>query len=161
MKPIVVESFGELDADPELVWVVLTDWERQCDWMLEMSEIVVTSAQRVGVGVTARATIRIGGIRTTDLIRIDVWEPSRHLGMTHEGWVKGRGDIVLSELPAKRTKLEWREELHPPMGVIGAIGLRIFRPLMRRTFVRDVAELQNIIRFEASRRYSGNTDAPP
>ncbi len=161
MKPVVVESSGELDAPPSVVWDVLTDWERQCDWMLEMSEIVVTSAQRAGVGVTARATIRMGGIRTTDLVRIDVWEPSRQLGMSHDGWVKGRGDMWLSALPGKRAKLDWREELHPPLGVLGAVGLRVFRPLIRRTFKRDVAILRNIVRLEASRRYPGNTDAPP
>jgi hypothetical protein len=129
--------------------------------MLEMSKIVVTSGQRTGVGVTARATIRIGGIRTTDLVRVDTWEPQTLLGMTHEGWVKGRGDIRLVPLPGDRTQLHWREELRPPWGILGAIGLRVLSPLIRRTFRRDVAVLQNIVRFEASRRYSGNTDAPP
>lgn len=161
MKPIVVESSGDLDAPPALVWEILTDWERQCDWMLEMSEIVVTSQQRAGVGVTARATIRIGGIRTTDLVRVDAWDPPKHLGMAHDGWVKGRGDIRLSSLAGDRTQMQWREELRPPWGIVGAIGLRAFRPLIRRTFRRDVAVLQNIVRFEATRRYSGNTDASP
>jgi uncharacterized membrane protein len=161
MNPVVVESSAELGAPPALVWEVITDWERQCDWMLEMSEIVVTSERRSGVGVTARATIRIGGIRTTDIVRVDVWEPCKHLGMAHEGWVKGRGDIRLHALAKDRTMLDWREELQPPWGILGAIGLRVFRPLIRRTFARDVATLRNIVRNEASRRYSGNTDAHP
>ena len=159
MKPIVLTSAAELDAPPKLVWDVLTNWERQCDWMLEMSDIVVTSETREGVGVRARATIRIGGIRTTDLVRVDVWKPAEQLGMAHEGWVKGRGDMWLSSIGYDRTKLDWREELHPPWGILGAVGLRAFRPLIRRTFLRDIAILQNIVRFEASRRYPGNNDA--
>jgi uncharacterized membrane protein len=158
MKPIVVETTRELAGPIELGWRVLTNWERQSDWMLEMSEIVVTSDNREGPGVEARATISIGGIRTTDLVRVDVWQPPNHLGLVHEGWVKGRGDIRLEPIDNGHTLLRWREELRPPWGILGVIGLRLFRPLIVRTFRRDLDVLQNIVFTKATPRYSSNTD---
>ena len=43
------------------------------------------------------------------------------------------------------TFLYWRETLYPPMGILGAIGIRLFRPLMRRTFQRDLGVLKELL----------------
>lgn len=153
MKPLVIHTAVDLDAPADVVWRVLTDWERQSDWMLEASDIVVTSGHREGVGVESEATVRIGGISTRDRIRVDVWEPPRHLGIVHLGWVGGRGDLVLSEKGSGRTRLGWTEELHPPLGLLGAMGIRLFRPLMARTFRRDAAELARLVRDALRGRY--------
>jgi carbon monoxide dehydrogenase subunit G len=160
MNPVVIHTSGDLSAPPELVWELLTDWERQSEWMLEMSDVVVTSAVREGVGVEAKATISVGGIRTTDVVHVDVWERPRHLGLRHEGWVRGRGDIELVPVGEAGSHLEWTEELYAPWGVIGAIGLRVFRPVLARTFRRDLAALQRLVRSKATPRYPGNTDEP-
>jgi carbon monoxide dehydrogenase subunit G len=157
MRPVVVHTAGDLDGPPGLVWEILTDWERQSEWMLEMAEIVVTSAAREGVGVEAKATVSIAGIKTTDVVRVDVWEPEEHLGLRHEGWVRGRGDIRLSPNGNRGTRIDWTEELHPPWGIFGAIGLRLFRPLLARTFRRDLALLQKLVRSRAAPGYPGNT----
>jgi hypothetical protein len=145
VKPVVVELAGELPGPPDVVWRILTDWEAQGEWMLEASDFVVVSPSREGVGVEAEATVRIAGIATRDRIRVDVWEPGRALGIVHLGWVGGRGDLRLSATE-DGTHLEWREELRPPWGVLGAIGLRAFRPLMARIFRRDLRELVNVVR---------------
>ena len=146
MRSVVVEVDSDLDAPPSVVWRVLTDWEHQGEWMLEASDFDVVTPHREGVGVEAYATVRIGGISTRDRVRVDVWEPQRHLGIAHLGWVAGRGDLVLSPLEGGRTHLAWREELHPPWGVVGAIGMRLFRPLIVRTFRRDVRVLGEVVR---------------
>ena len=155
MNPVAVVTTAELPAPPDVVWRVLTDWERQSDWMLEASDIVVVSPHREGVGVEAEATVRIGGISTRDRIRVDVWEPQRHLGIEHLGWVGGRGDLRLTTLDAGRTHLDWREELRPPLGAIGAIGIRVFSPLLARTFARDARVLAALVRDAAAGRYPG------
>ena len=154
MKPIAVDVEAELDGPIDLVWAILTDWERQGEWMLEASDFVVVSPNREGVGVEAEATVTIGGISTRDRVRVDVWDPPSHLGIEHLGWVGGRGDLRMSQLPGGRTKLEWREELRPPLGPLGAIGLRLFRPLMRRVFERDARVLAEVVRRAAEGRYS-------
>lgn len=153
MRPFVVELSADLPGPPGVVWQLLTDWERQGDWMLEASDIEVVTPHREGVGVEALATVRIGGIATRDRIRVDVWEQPRHLGIEHLGWVKGRGDLKLAALDDARTHLDWREELLPPLGVLGALGIRVFRPLLVRTFRCDVRILGDLVRATVDGRY--------
>ncbi len=150
-SPIVVEHSSELPGPSDIVWELLTDWENQGDWMLEASDFVVVSPHRTGIGVEAEATVRIGGISTRDRIRVDAWEPERHLGIEHLGWVGGRGDLWLTPM-GDHTRVDWREELHPPFGLLGAIGMRLFRPLMARVFRRDLRVLAGLVLSRVQRR---------
>ena len=145
MKPVVIDLDATLPGPPDVVWRLITDWENQHLWMREASGFRVTSPQREGVGVEAMATIRVAGIGTRDPIRVDIWEPQRRLGIEHRGWVEGRGDLTL-ERAGETTRLHWREELHPPWGILGAIGLRLYRPILARTFRRDLSLLAELVR---------------
>ena len=142
--PVALEMEATIPAPPDAVWELLTDWERQGDWMLEASDFVVTSPHREGIGVEAEATIRIGGIKTRDKIQVVGWEPNHRLAIRHLGWVTGLGEIFLTPSGPGRSHVFWREELYPPWGVAGAIGLTIFKPIMRRIFERDVRELRGL-----------------
>jgi hypothetical protein len=144
VRPIVVELDTILPGPPDVVWELITDWENQDLWMREASDFVVTTPHREGIGVEAAATIRVGGLRTRDTIRVDVWEPARRLGIEHGGWVKGRGDLTL-ERSDGHTRFHWREELRPPWRLLGAIGLRAYRPLLARTFRRDLELLRELV----------------
>lgn len=135
---------------PESIWELVTDWEHQDDWMLEASDFVVVSEQREGVGVTAEATIRIGGISTRDRVRVAEWDPPRRLVIEHLGWVTGRGEIELTPVAGSRTHVWWREVLDPPLGPLGAAGMRAFAPLMRRIFERDLRVLAGLARARAA-----------
>ncbi|HEV3472847.1 MAG TPA: SRPBCC family protein, partial [Actinomycetota bacterium] len=130
--PVVIENDIDLPAPVDVVWELITDWEHQDDWMLEASDFEVLGDQREGVGVRAAATIRIGGIKTRDEIRVASWEPPKRLAIEHLGWVQGTGELHLTPLlgassrePAPATHLYWREELVPPpaLGILGALGL--------------------------------------
>jgi uncharacterized protein YndB with AHSA1/START domain len=148
--PVTIEVELTLPGPPSTVWRLITDWERQSDWMLEASDFVVTSAQREGIGVEAAATISIGGIKTRDAVRVVGWEPEHRLAIQHLGWVSGTGEIFLTPTGAGQTYLFWREELtNPALGVLGSIGLSIFKPLMRRIFERDLLVLAALTRSEA------------
>lgn len=136
--PVALEMETTVPAPPEVVWRLITDWERQGDWMLEASDFVVTSAHREGVGVEAEATIKIAGIKTRDKVRVTGWEPPRRLAIEHLGWVSGAGEIYVVPSGPGRSHLFWREELYPPLGLLGALGLTAFKPVMRRIFVRDL-----------------------
>jgi hypothetical protein len=47
--------------------------------------------------------------------------------------------------PTERgTHLFWREELVPPWGGLGRLGLRLLTPVLRRTFARDVRLLREL-----------------
>jgi uncharacterized protein YndB with AHSA1/START domain len=148
--PVVVELAQTLPGPPEIVWELITDWEHQGDWMLEASDFVVTSERREGVGVEAEATITIGGISTRDRVRVIAWEPVRHLAIEHLGWVSGEGHLYLTPLPDGRTHLFWREELHAPVGLLGAAGMTAFKPMMTKVFRRDLRVLAGLVRARRS-----------
>ena len=143
---VVLEMAATLPGPPEVVWDLITDWEHQDDWMLEASDFVVLGSQREGIGVEAEATIKIGGVKTRDRIRVVGWEPLRLLSIAHEGWVAGRGELFLTPIGRDRTHMFWREELVPPLGVLGSIGMTLFKPLMARIFRRDLRILAALTR---------------
>lgn len=147
----MIEVSDTMPGPPEVVWSLVTDWERQGDWMLEASGLEVTSAHREGVGVEARATVRIAGIRTRDTVRVSMWEPPRLLVIDHVGWVKGAGEIQLAPI-REGTRIRWRETLYAPraLGPVGRFGLRMVAPLMRRVFRRDLRVLQSLVRLRAA-----------
>ena len=148
MTTITIDTSGVLSAPPSVVWKLLIDWEKQGDWMLEATDFVVLTSQREGVGVEAEATVSIGGLTTRDRVRVSAWEPERRLEIVHDGWVSGRGEFQLTPR-GDVTHVLWREELHPPLGAIGALGLLAFRPLMARIFARDLRILQSLCRVAA------------
>ena len=152
--PVTVELAETMPGPPEIVWRLITDWENQGDWQLEARDFVVKSAAREGVGVIAEATVSIGGITTRDDIEVVAWEPNEHLAIEHKGWVSGRGDIRLTPLGSGadpvRTHVLWIETLCPPLAFAGAIGLTAFKPLMTRTFKRDLRVLQGLVRAATS-----------
>ena len=140
-----------MPGPPEIVWALLTDWEHQDDWMLEASNFEVIGDQREGVGVEAKATVRIAGIKTRDTVRVSMWEPPRILVIDHLGWVKGSGEIQLQPV-REGTRMRWKETLFPPrrLGPFGRFGLAASRPLMRRIFRRDLRVLQSLVRLRSA-----------
>lgn len=150
--PVVVETASLMPAPPAVMWRLLTDWERQGEWMLEASDFVVTSPHREGLGVEAEATVTIGGLRTRDRIRVIGWDPGHRLAIAHLGWVTGIGELFLTPAGAGRSHLFWREELNPPLGALGALGMTALKPLMRRIFERDLRVLEAV---------SGARQSPP
>jgi carbon monoxide dehydrogenase subunit G len=144
---VVIEVLDTMPGTPETVWQLLTDWEHQGDWMLEASDVEVLTEQREGVGVEAKATVRIGGLRTRDRIRVSLWEPPRILVIEHLGWVKGSGELQLAPV-REGTRMRWRETLHAPraLGPVGRLGLRLFAPRMKRIFQRDLRVLRSLVR---------------
>ncbi|HWL65074.1 MAG TPA: SRPBCC family protein [Actinomycetota bacterium] len=147
---MTIEMAETMPGPPEVVWRLITDWEHQDDWMLEASDFVVTSDIREGVGVEAEATITIAGIKTRDKVSVVGWEPQHRLAIRHLGWVAGVGEIFLTPLEGGRTYLFWREDLEPPLGIVGRVGLGLLKPLMRRIFVRDLRILASLTRAATS-----------
>jgi uncharacterized protein YndB with AHSA1/START domain len=143
---ITIDTTGVLPAPPEVVWKLITDWEHQGDWMLEAKDFKVLTEHREGVGVEAEATVSVGGISTRDRVRVSGWDPPQRLEIEHAGWVSGRGEFKLTPVGQDRTHVFWREELNPPLGVLGTAGMNVFRPLMSRLFKRDLRILESLCR---------------
>jgi hypothetical protein len=157
--PVLLELAEIAPAEPRIVWELVTDWEHQGDWMLEARDFTMLSKKRQGVGVEAEATIRVAGITTRDKVRVIGWDPPRRLVIEHRGWVSGRGEMSLTPLKGNRTHLFWREELYPPIGILGSAGMTALKPVMGHIFGRDLKILAGLVRAAARQGETGNPEA--
>ena len=145
--PITFAMSTRIARRPEAVWPYLVDWERLGLWMREARDFRVIGTQREGVGVEAETTVRIAGITTRDRVRVSRWEPPWILELQHSGWVQGIGYMELARVEGG-TRLFWREELTPPWGILGRVGMRMVAPLMHRVFRRDLRLLRSLVEAE-------------
>lgn len=142
--PVHLLTSIDIRRPAEVVWPWLVAWEDLPRWMREMRSVRVIGARREGVGVEAEATIRMGGLSTTDRIRVVRWEPPSVLEIEHLGWVKGVGYMELSPIE-DGTHLFWRESLVPPWGILGRLGMSAYRRLLGRTFAGDLERLRDLV----------------
>jgi hypothetical protein len=106
-----VEVSIDIDAPADVTWQVLTDWERQGEWM-PMTAVEVASGSPVGLGATLSARSGFGPASFVDPMVVDVWDPPHRCEVVHLGKVvTGRGVFLVSDLPGGRSRFVWREEL--------------------------------------------------
>lgn len=144
-RTVYITTSVDIRGAPQVVWPYLVDWERLDRWMIEADSFRLVGDRREGVGVEAQARVRIAGITTHDRIRVVRWEPPWVLEMEHLGWVRGRGYIELTPAKEGGTTLFWREELVPPWGFVGRLGMRLLSGRMRRIFRRDLELLRRLV----------------
>lgn len=132
-----------VDAPREMVWELLTCWERQPEWMLDAKAVEVLTPRREGVGVTLRCPTALFGVTVDDVMRVTVWDAPVRLEVEHLGRViTGRGAFVLTEVDATTTRIDWWEEVAPPLGVVGErVATAVVLPVLRRIFTRSLRNL--------------------
>lgn len=133
-----------VDAPRPVVWEVLTDWERQPDWMVDALAVELLTPYREGTGVTLRCPTRLLGATVDDVMRVTRWEPPARLEVVHLGRViAGTGAFELAEdAVTGGTELTWWEEIRPPLGAVGAWTARtVVGPLVARLFRRSLDHL--------------------
>jgi uncharacterized protein YndB with AHSA1/START domain len=145
--PDLVEQI-DVDAPPERVWRLITDWERQGDWMLATDvRTVEDDAQRLHGRLRARTGLRLPGRRrlgVLDTMVITKWDPPRLVEVQHTGrFVRGPGTFEVSPRPGGCTVV-CTETWYLPYGYLGVAGWAAVRPLvfwgLRRSLQR-LAEL--------------------
>ena len=148
-----LEVDRHVDAPRELVWRVLTDWERQPEWMLDAKSVEVLTPQREGVGVTIRCPTNLLGVTVEDVMRVTAWRDQEELEVTHLGKViTGSGAFLLFDAPGDGTRIEWWEEVDPPLGALGEWGATtLVLPILRRIFGRSLSRLARLAEAEAAR----------
>lgn len=135
------------------VWDVLTDWERQPQWMLDAVAVEVLTPQRTGTGVTIRCPTRLLGVTVDDVMRVTEWAPPYRLAVTHLGSViTGHGAFDLADLDGARTRVTWWEAVDPPLGGLGELGARtLVRPVLRVVFTRSLRRFAALVEDAAVR----------
>lgn len=131
-------------AHPERVWGVLTDWERQAEWMPDVAWIRVAGKER-GLGARLEARTKVVGLPlTTDILTVTAWEPPLRLGVEHAGVVGGWGVWVLEPVAAG-TRFAWTESLQLPGGRLGDAAFRIYEPIQRWMLRRSIENLRRLV----------------
>jgi hypothetical protein len=65
-----------LPVEPGDAWAVLTDWERQADWMRDADRVEVLSSHREGTGVLVGVRTRVFNVPAfTERLEVVAWEP--------------------------------------------------------------------------------------
>ena len=138
-----IEVEVEADAPRQVVWDVLTDWERQPEWMLDAKAVHVLTPHREGEGVTIRCPTNLLGFTVQDVMRVTKWVEPSELEVTHLGRIiTGTGAFELEELGPERTRIRWWEEIDPPLGAVGRVGAElVVAPFTRRLFGRSLRNL--------------------
>jgi carbon monoxide dehydrogenase subunit G len=146
-----LEIEQQVAASPQAVWDVLTEWERQPEWMLDAKEVHVLTPERTGVGVTIRCPTNLLGVTVQDVMRVTRWEEPRVLEIVHLGRIiTGSGAFELEEHDGG-TSLRWWEEVDPPLGALGEWGATaLVLPILRRIFGRSLANLAELAERDAS-----------
>jgi hypothetical protein len=112
-------------------WVVLTDWERQADWMVDADRVDVVSLQRDGVGVRLAVKTRILGIPAfTEPMEVTAWDPPHRLAIRHGSAVVGTGTWDLTSVDGG-TLFVWSEDIRLRIPIVGELAARFYRPIMR------------------------------
>jgi hypothetical protein len=143
-------------APRQVVWDVLTDWERQSEWMLDAKAVYVLTPERTGEGVTIRCPTNLLGMTVQDVMRVTGWREPEYLEVTHLGRIiTGTGAFELLDGPGETTLVRWWEEIDPPLGGVGEWGAQtLVLPVIRRIFTRSLTNLVVLAEREAERRGS-------
>jgi hypothetical protein len=134
----------EIDAPAQRTWDVVTDWERQGEWM-PITDVQITGSVPAGIGAELTARSGVGRAGFLDRMVVDVWKPPHRCEVVHLGRVvTGRGVFLVEDLPNNRSRFIWREEL-ASTGVrrvvdrLGAPATRLFLGVALRRLARLVA----------------------
>lgn len=140
-------------APRPVVWQVLTDWERQPEWMVDAKQVHVLTPQREGVGVTLRCPTNLLGLTVQDVMRVTGWRDQERLEVAHLGRIiAGTAGFELSDGPGHTTRIRWWEQIDPPLGAVGEWGATtLVLPLLRRIFTRSLTGLAGLAEREALR----------
>jgi carbon monoxide dehydrogenase subunit G len=138
-----VERAIDLPAPPEQAWGILTDWERQADWMLDADRVTVVSQQREGIGVRLVVKTRLAGIAAfAEPMEVIGWDPPHRLSIRHGGAVVGMGTWALEPIPGGTTRFTWVEDIRLRVPLGGELAARCYAPIMRRLMGRALEGLR-------------------
>jgi carbon monoxide dehydrogenase subunit G len=139
---MTVERAIVLPTTPDEAWAVLTDWERQADWMLDADRVEVVSPERAGVGVRLAVHTRVFGVPAfVEPIEVTAWDPPAALGIRHGGAVRGTGTWRLAPVP-DGTRFTWTEDVALALPIVGDLAGRAYTPVLRWLMGRAMAGLR-------------------
>ena len=135
----------EINAPVEHVWQNISDIKTHVNWMMDASEINITSDHVKGLGVTFDCETHVGPLRTTDRMEITEWIPNQIMAISHNGLVEGKGKFRLEEIPDSKTLFKWDENLSFPIFLGGEITGYFAKPVLKRIWRKNLRKLKNLL----------------
>jgi uncharacterized protein YndB with AHSA1/START domain len=119
----------DVDAPPDAVFAAATDWPGHRHWMLGTTAEPVRG-DGASTGSRLRAVTGIGRVGVVDTMEIDEWVPGVRCVVRHTGAVvRGNAAFAVTPRPDGTSVFTWSERLDLPLGVLGALGWPLVRPL--------------------------------
>ena len=122
------------------MWADLSRLESHIEWMADAKHVEFVTESHQGVGTRIRVATRIGPFRTSDLITVTAWDPSREMAVTHDGLFNGNGRFVLEPV-AGGTRFLWQETIRFPWYLGGPLGALVARPVLAAVWRRNLRRL--------------------
>lgn len=146
----------DIEAPAATVWHVVTDWERQGEWILGTRVTVTSSGDPRRLGARFAAFTGVGPLGFNDPMEVTEWDPPRRCVVTHHGRVvRGDGVFEVDELGPQRSRFRWSERLELPLGAVGAAGWPLVRPAFRAGVAHSLGRLARLCE---ARHRSGAVD---
>lgn len=128
MNRKIIEVITDVPAAQDVVFAAMTDWDRQSEWMLG-TKVEARERGGIGEGAGIAAFTGIGRLGFWDTMKITRWVQPEVVEVDHTGkLVRGIG-VFRVEAVGSRSRFVWREELDLPLGVIGAVGWYLVKPV--------------------------------
>ena len=131
-----------IGARPSRVWADVRDIGSHVSWMEDAESIRFTSGATEGVGTTFDCATKVGPFRLRDRMEVTEWDEGRAMGIRHRGLVTGTGRFTLRRTPRGRTRFTWEERLAFPWWMGGRLGSLVAKPVLRRTWKRNLGNLK-------------------
>jgi uncharacterized protein YndB with AHSA1/START domain len=142
--PAAIRTSIAINAPIERVWAVLSDIERQPEWMHDLKSVRLTTPPPTGTGTRGIGRVQVFGIGVEDPVEVTAFEPPAHFAIRHDGLVAGGGDIRLAGgADGTTTVVTWDETLTPP--VFPHLGAAVLRLVFEPIFQRDLERLAQIV----------------
>ncbi|WP_181779763.1 SRPBCC family protein [Pseudonocardia pini] len=138
----------DVGAPAHVVWDIVTDWERQREWILATRVRVVSGDGRTPGSVVVAVT-GIGDVGVVDTMTITAFEPApegggrvdvRHTGLV----VTGDSSFVVAAHGEDRCRFTWTEGLELPFGRLGALAWPLVKPVAAAGFQMSLRRLARL-----------------
>jgi uncharacterized membrane protein len=141
-----VSARMQMPAPIELVWSLVSDPERQLDFMSGLTRWEIDSKIRAGLGARYRMLFRIGSAEVGGLVEIVEWSPPSDLAWTSVTGIDQRGRWRLRAARNGRTQVEFRLAYGVAgSGPWGWVAERVAAPLVAGHLRRSLEQLRRLV----------------
>lgn len=145
MKIVTLTFTITIRASQRTIFDYISNWEKQSDWIM-FTTVSRLSDSAIQQDLNLLAITKIGPVRLVDTMVVTDWQPFNRIVIEHTGRiVLGKGIFSVQKVSNDSCKFVWQEITPVPFGLIGQIGLAIFKPIINVPFNMSLKRLKSNI----------------